>query len=107
MSLLDDNFDVDSISILKNKIEKYIRDNIYRWSDSPEYGIAFVQCNWSKIISNLDKYYIYVNAIDSTLHVRIDKISKSLPGEFGGPNGAYVLIYDKGKKRPLKTVLGL
>jgi hypothetical protein len=105
MSLLDDNFDVDSISILKNKIEKYIRDNIYRWSDSPEYGIAFVQCNWSKIISNLDKYYIYVNAIGSTLHVRIDKISKSLPGEFGGPDGAYILY--KGGKKPLKTVLGL
>lgn len=107
MSLLDDNFDIDSIFILKSKIKKYVRDNVLRWSDSPEYGIAFVQCNWSKIISNLDKYYIYVNAIDSTLHVRIDKISKSLPGEFGGPNGAYVLIHDKGEKRPLKIVLGL
>ena len=107
MSLLDDNFDIDSISILKSKIEKYIKDNVLCWSDSPEYGIAFVQCYWSKIINNLDKYYIYVNAIDSTLYVCIDKISKSLPGEFGGPNAAYVLIHDKGKKRPLKTILGL
>ena len=82
MSLLDDNFDVDSISILKNKIEKYIKGNIMRWSDSPEYGIAFVRCNWSKIISNLDKYYIYVNAIDGVVHVRIDKISKSLQTSF-------------------------
>lgn len=105
MSLLDDNFDVDSISILKNKIEKYIKGNIMRWSDSPEYGIVFVRCNWSKIISNLDKYYIYVNAIDGVVHVRIDKISKSLPGEFGGPDGEYILY--KGGKKPLKTVLGL
>ena len=107
MSLLDDNFDIDPIFILKSKIEKYIRGTVWSWSDSPEYGIAFTQCNWSKIVSNLDKYYIYATAINSTLHVRIDKISKSLPGKFGGPDGAYVLIHDKGKKRPLKTVLGM
>lgn len=107
MSLLDDNFDIDLIFILRSKIEKYVRDNVLRWSDSQEFGIAFIQCDWSKIISNLDKYYIYCDAVDSTLHVRIDKISKSLPGEFGGPNGAYVLIHDKGKKRPLKSIFGL
>ena len=106
MSLLDDNFDVDPIFIFKNKIKKYVKDNVLRWSDQ-EFEISFVQCNWSKIISNLDKYYIYCNAVDSTLYVRIDKISKSLPGEFGSPNGTYVLIYDKGRKRSLKTIFGL
>ena len=104
MSLLDDNFDIDSIFILKNKIEKYVRDNVLRWS-SQEFRVTFVQCNWDKIISNLDKYYIYGNAIDDTLYVRIDKLSKSLPGEFGGPTGAYALIYDNGKKQSLKNII--
>ena len=107
MSLLDDDFDIDSIFIIKSKIEKYIKGNVLRWSDSQKFRVDFVQCNWDKIISNLDKYYIYVNAIDSTLHVRIDKISKSLPGEFGGPDGVYVLIHDEGENRSLKTILGL
>ena len=94
MSLLDDDFDIDSIFILKSKIEKYIKGTVLSW---------IYQSDWNKIIDNLGKYYVYVNVDvkSNILFVRIDKISKSLPGEFGGPYGDYVMIHHDGKKKHL------
>ena len=109
MSLLNDDFDIDSIFILKSKIEKYIKGTVLSWIYQNEYNIIFIKCDWNKIIDNLGKYYVYVNVDvkSNILFVRIDKISKSLPGEFGGPYGDYVMIHHDGKETPLSKMLNL
>lgn len=94
MSLLDEKLDIIPKDIIQEKIKSLFNYSI----SNQKYQMTFIRCNWDKIIKELDKYYIYTNCIYDTIYIRIDKINKSLKGNFGGSDGEYILLSSRSLK---------